>query len=114
AGAAGAGAPCAVFVVVERPDDHVPGQIAGAVRTATGEAFRFAPRTVALITPDEVPRTPLGKVRRLALSALLADPKTAARAHDLSQADPTPCAGIGDAEIETGIARIWRDLLRHD
>lgn len=114
AGTAGAGAPCAVFVVVDRPDDLVPGQIAGAVRAATGEAFRFAPRTVAIVTSDDVPRTPLGKVRRLALPALLADPETAARAHDLSHTAPAPDMNVGDAEIETGIARIWRDLLRHD
>ncbi|MBX3581358.1 MAG: AMP-binding protein [Rhizobiaceae bacterium] len=110
----GAGAPCAVFVVVDQIDDVAPQDIADAVRAATGEAFRFAPRIVATVSPGDIPRTSLGKVQRLALRALLDDPAIAGRASSLSDRRLASRSKIGNGEIETGIARIWRELLRFD
>lgn len=107
------GAPCAVFVVAERPDTLSVQAVAGRVRAATAQALRFAPRAVVLISPAEVPRTDLGKVRRLALPALLDDPRCAGRVDRLAPGAPVAAAGPA-SEAEARIAAIWRRLLRHE
>jgi acyl-CoA synthetase (AMP-forming)/AMP-acid ligase II/acyl carrier protein len=108
------GAPCAVFVVVEQADATSSVAVADVVREAMARSFRFVPRSVALISPDEIPRTSLGKVRRLALAALLADPDIARRAsHLAARTADQPTAG-GRTDVASRIARIWGDLLRVD
>jgi acyl-CoA synthetase (AMP-forming)/AMP-acid ligase II/thioesterase domain-containing protein/acyl carrier protein len=111
---AGAGAPCAVFVVVDRPDAVALKPIADAVRAAVAEAFRFTPKVVALVSHDEVPRTAMQKIRRLAMPALLAEPGIASRASHLGAGSPTVSPNSGNTEIEARIARIWSELLRSE
>lgn len=119
-----AGAPCAVFVVAEPGIEGgieggaaglAPGAVAQAVRGATAEAFRFAPRAVMLVSHEEIPRTALGKVRRLSLPALLTDPALADRVSGLTESAPSAPAAPADSthtETEATITRIWRALLR--
>jgi acyl-CoA synthetase (AMP-forming)/AMP-acid ligase II/acyl carrier protein len=107
-----AGAPCAAFVVDDGSGALEPAVVAEAVRAATAAAFRFAPRTVALVSRDDVPRTALGKVRRLALPTLLGDPALAARVSRPSERISSLAAASGRTAIETTISRIWRELLR--
>ncbi|MGN6464208.1 MAG: AMP-binding protein, partial [Rhizobiaceae bacterium] len=111
---AGAGALCAIFVVVDRPDDIALAPIADAVRAAMADAFRFTPRVVALVSRDEVPRTSLGKVRRLAMPALLADAGSAGRVSRLGVGSPAAGPNSGTGEIEARIARIWSNLLGNE
>ncbi len=112
AGAIGVGAPCAIFVAVDQPDEVALDQVAEAVRAATGEAFRFAPRTVAIVSRQDVPRTSLGKARRLELHTLLGASAAAGRVDTLTAA--TRAAGPKNSanDTESRIARIWRELLR--
>lgn len=107
-----AGAPCAVFVVVDESERPEPGGVAQAVRTASAEAFRFAPRAVALLSRDAIPRTALGKVRRLALPALLSVPEIADRVSRLTESSTAVSTDSSRTEIEATITRIWRELLR--
>ncbi|MGE0845703.1 MAG: AMP-binding protein [Flavobacteriaceae bacterium] len=109
-----AGAPCAVFVVVESPGEPAAGEVADAVRAATGAAFRFAPRAVALVSPGDIPRTGLGKIRRLELPGLLDEAERAGRASYLAKGAPAAGPQSGNQDIEGRIAGIWRELLRSD
>ncbi len=84
------------------------------MRAATAQAFRFAPRSVVLVSNDDIPRTSLGKVRRLALPALLADPAIAGRVSHLAGRGAAVLASAGHTQIEARIARIWRELLRSE
>lgn len=107
----GAGAPCAVFVVAGRPGELASESVAEGVRTATAKAFRFAPRVVALLSPDDVPRTSLGKVRRLALPDLLTDSRITGQVSRLSGGSPSAALDSEHMSVEARIARIWRELL---
>ncbi|RTL93113.1 MAG: hypothetical protein EKK31_32740 [Hyphomicrobiales bacterium] len=106
------GAPCAVFVVSDRSNGRSSEQVADEVRAVMAEAFRFVPRSVALIASDEIPRTPLGKVRRLALPALLGDPRKVDRVNHLTRPPSEQAPASGNADIELRISRIWSELLR--
>ncbi len=109
----GPGAPCAVFVVT-RHASHSLSMVAEAVRAATAEAFRFAPKTVAILLPGEVPRTAVGKVRRLAMRDMLADADLEDRSSHLKQKATLQAPDHGSGPIEIRIARIWQELLRTD
>lgn len=107
----GAGASCAVFVVADGSSGLTPEPVADAVRAATAAAFRFAPRVVALISRDEVPRTSLGKVRRLSLTALLDASGMAGRVSRLASGGRAAGTRFASSEVEARIVRIWRELL---
>ncbi|MDR6432289.1 acyl carrier protein [Brucella pseudogrignonensis] len=64
------GAPCGIFVVCETCSD--PESLGREIALAMAKTFKFVPARVSLLLPDEVPRTALGKIRRLYLPKLLA------------------------------------------
>ena len=65
----GRGKPFAILVAVDNVGDFSLAEVAIEVRAILASTFRFVPEAVALINRRDVPRTPLGKVRRLELSA---------------------------------------------
>jgi len=107
----GAGADFAVFIVVSDAANRPIGPDAAAVRSATAKVFRFAPQAVAMIAPGEVPRTSLGKVRRLSMAEILGRPGFD-RVNFLVREDAASMASDADLDIEGKIVRIWHDLLK--
>ena len=72
-GRAGRGKPFAIFVAVDDVGDFALAEVAVKVRAILASTFRFVPEAVALINRRDVPRTPLGKVRRLELAAAIGE-----------------------------------------
>lgn len=106
------GAPCAVFVCPPADETATIDQVAQMVREATAAAFRFAPRVVALLPPDQVPRTALGKVRRLALPALLPALVETTSQLQAAPASDVPAPDAPAAGVEARLSALWRDLLQ--
>jgi acyl-CoA synthetase (AMP-forming)/AMP-acid ligase II len=101
----------AIFVAVEEADDFVVAQVAGEVREILASSYRFVPEAVALIDRRDVPRTPLGKVRRLQLAAGLRDAGAEKRVHRLDSQTSSP-AKTEDDDIEREIRLVWARLLK--
>ena len=109
--AGGVGAPCAVFIVTSQPREETLETTARQVREAVASALHFSPAIVALIRPDQVSHTALGKVRRLALPELLTQPETLVQ--DMRRRTPAP-ASRDSSDTTRKIAALWRELLDYD
>jgi acyl-CoA synthetase (AMP-forming)/AMP-acid ligase II/acyl carrier protein len=110
--APGQGKPFAIAVAVSRVEDYDLAGVAGEIRRILAAAYRFTPEIVALVGSGEVPRTALGKIQRLKLAEMLAEPRFAAPARALSPAHAEKASardGIGRA-----VAEIWADMLKCD
>jgi acyl-CoA synthetase (AMP-forming)/AMP-acid ligase II/acyl carrier protein len=86
-----------------------PRELTARVREAVAARFGLTPTAVVPIAADAVPRTPNGKVRRLALTTQLE-----AGLFDETVASPsdrkvTPKASRNDRELAIGA--LWRDIL---
>ncbi len=98
----------AIFVAVEEPRDFVVTEVAAEVREILASTYRFVPGAVALIDRRDVPRTPLGKVKRLELLAKLDDAQCVHRL-DLQTSS---LANPANEEIEREIRLVWTRLLK--
>ncbi|WP_285535208.1 AMP-binding protein [Brucella sp. NBRC 12950] len=93
------GARCGIFIVCTVCPD--PERVAKDVALTMAKAFNFVPARVSLISPDQVPRTALGKIRRLHLPDL-SSPNIAYR----SQAKTSTLDEFG------ALLGIWREILK--
>ncbi len=107
----GRGKPFAVFVAVDDVHDFALADVAAEVRGILASAYRFAPEAVALIDRRDVPRTPLGKVRRLHLAAMIGQAQFEKHVHRLNSQPPPLAYRRGDGEIEATVAATWARLL---
>lgn len=106
-----AGKPVAVFVVVDESERLA--DVAGEIRAALAFGFRFAPQIVGILRESEIPRTPLGKVRRLALAELVDDPNFVDRIDRLSARSVEARQELAGA-TEREVAAVWAKLLRYE
>jgi acyl-CoA synthetase (AMP-forming)/AMP-acid ligase II len=105
------GKPFAIFVAVDDVGDFALAEVAVKVRAILASTFRFVPEAVALIHRRDVPRTPLGKVRRLELAAAIGDGRFENQVHRLdSETQRVGNALTGDA-LEEAAAAAWARLL---
>jgi acyl-CoA synthetase (AMP-forming)/AMP-acid ligase II/acyl carrier protein len=101
----------AIFVAVEEADAFVVAEVAAEVREILASTYRFVPEAVALIDRRDVPRTPLGKVRRLQLAAGLGEGGFEKRVHHLDS-QTSSLANLEDDDIEREIRLVWTRLLK--
>jgi acyl carrier protein len=104
------GKPFAVFVAVDDVGDFALAEAAAEVRAILASTFRFVPEAVALIEKREVPRTPLGKVRRLQLGTQIGDVQFEKKVHRLDSQTSPPANPASD-EIEREVRAAWTRLL---
>jgi acyl-CoA synthetase (AMP-forming)/AMP-acid ligase II/acyl carrier protein len=107
----GRGKPFAIFVAVEDVGDFALAEAAAEVRAILAATFRFVPEAVALIDKREVPRTPLGKVRRLQLAAQIGNVQFQKQVHRLDSQTSSPTNPTND-EIEQEVRSAWARLLK--
>jgi len=101
-----------VFVAVADVRDFALAEVAAEVRSILAATYRFVPEAVALIDRRKVPRTPLGKVRRLELAAAVGDARFENQVHRLGSGAPPLAARQADGEIEQAVVAVWAQLLR--
>lgn len=92
-------APCGIYVVCA--DCPEPQALAQTIARTMARAFKFVPAMVSLLSPDLVPRTASGKVRRLDLPQI-ASPNIAYRAAHKT---------ASQAEFEP-LLTVWREILQ--
>ena len=105
------GKPFAIFVAVDDVGDFTLAAAAAEVRAILASTFRFVPEAVALLNRRDVPRTPLGKVRRLELAAAIGEGRFENQVHRLnSETRRVENRWRGDP-IEEATATAWVRLL---
>ena len=107
----GRGKPFAIFVAVDDVGDFALAAAAAEVRAILASTFRFVPEAVALIDRRDVPRTPLGKVRRLELAAAIGEGRFENQVHRLDCETQRVANPRGDDPIEEAAATAWARLL---
>jgi AMP-binding enzyme/Phosphopantetheine attachment site/Thioesterase domain len=107
----GRGKPFAIFVAVDDVGDFSLAEVAIEVRAILASTFRFVPEAVALINRHDVPRTPLGKVRRLELSAAIGEGRFENQVHRLDSEAQRVANPQGANAIEEAVATAWARLL---
>jgi len=107
----GRGKPFAIFVAVDDVGDFALTEAAAEVRAILASTFRFVPEAVALIDKREVPRTPLGKVRRLLLAAQIGDAQFEKQVHRLDS-QTSSLANPANDEIEREVRSAWTRILK--
>ena len=107
----GRGKPFAIFVAVDDVGDFALAEVAVEVRAILASTFRFVPEAVALINRRDVPRTPLGKVRRLELSAGIGEGRFENQVHRLDSEAPRVANPQVAGAIEEAVAIAWARLL---
>lgn len=96
----GLGAACALFVVCAK--DEAPPDLARQLAAAMAAEFRFTPGRISQIAPGDLPRTGLGKLRRLALAE--------SDSPNLMLALRAGRAAADGADTDQ-LSRIWREVL---
>jgi acyl-CoA synthetase (AMP-forming)/AMP-acid ligase II/acyl carrier protein len=107
----GRGKPFAIFVAVDDVGDFALAEAAAEVRAILASTFRFVPEAVALIDKREVPRTALGKVRRLQLATQIGNAQFVKHIHRLDS-QTLSFANPANDEIEQEVRSAWTRLLK--
>jgi len=106
------GKPVAIFAVAENDEAYELADAAAEIRSIVTSAYHFVPAVVGLIRSEDVPRTPLGKVQRFSLAAMVGDPRFSEQLHVLAGPSNNEVPDTKLIGIEQIVAEIWSRLLK--